>query len=141
MKRVLIIVVLIVAVGASCYFYKTSQKKKEANLFGEVPEKCLPFKENICDLFNCMIDSCWCDELSFPSAILTLEDKEVLNEKDATTAVKEYLEISGSEYIDIRKAVRLNSFFFNVFAYTEEKKEKVFTIAADGTIFIAICNI
>ncbi len=117
-----------------------------------VPSPCESFaREHICALFKCMVDSCWCDEGSIPSPILEEPSAvgsfigagtaAIKSDQDAIAAVQRYVQRTGSEYSDVRRAVKLNNVFWNVFAFNSENDETVFTVAADGTILKTVCGV
>lgn len=105
----------------------------------EVPLECQEFKDDVCALFDCMVDQCWCDDFSDP--VLPAAETEISNEEEAIAFIEQYLESSNSEYNDVRSANALNDVFFNVFAYNVMDDEKVFTVRADGTIILTVCGI
>ncbi|MBU2100739.1 hypothetical protein KKG83_05280 [Candidatus Micrarchaeota archaeon] len=108
--------------------------------FALIPEECMEFKDNVCSLFTCMVDSCYCEE---PEGILVKENKNhyvIGNEKDVVRDVQEYLNSINSEY-KAENAVELNPVFYNVFAFDSERNEKVFVIAVDGAILETTCNV
>jgi len=111
----------------------------------EIPGECLQFKDDVCGLFDCMVEMCWCDDGHFPSPIIKEGSSTVQNEEEAVNAVQAYVTETGSEYSDVQRAVNLGDnihrVFFNVFAYNEAGDEKVFTVAADGTILLTICGV
>jgi len=111
----------------------------------EIPGECLQFRDDVCGLFDCMVDRCWCDDGHFPSPIIKEGSSTVQNEAEAIAAVQAYVNETGSEYSDVRRAVNLSDeihrVFFNVFAYNESGDEQVFTLAADGTIILTQCGV
>ncbi len=111
----------------------------------EIPGTCLQSRDDVCELFDCMVNLCWCDDGHFPSPIIKKGDSTVQNEEEAVNAVQAYIDETGSEYSDVQRAVNLSDeyhrVFFNVFAYNEAGDEKVFTVAADGTILLTICGV
>jgi len=118
----------------------------ELNIFkgipsAEIPKKCLEYRNDVCGLFDCMVDMCWCDEGQVPGPILVEGAGVIESEEEAIIAVKQYVEEASSDYRNVRRAVKLNSVFFNVFAYNAEGDEKTFTVAADGTIFLTVCGV
>ena len=141
----LIIIIIVVAVlvgGVIAWQYLGTLKgeREEETSAIEIPQECQQFQNDTCSLFSCMVDLCWCDTGIIPSPILVKGDTETLNEQAAIAIVDQYLKSNNSEYT-ANKAVRLNSFFFNVFVYDVENNEKVFTVGADGTILATICGI
>ena len=110
----------------------------------EIPQDCRGFRDDVCGLFDCMVDSCWCDETT-ANPILWQWNNIVRNEEEAMAAVWEYVQSSGLEYSEVRKAVNLGDdahrVFFNVFVYNAWGDEKVFTVAADGTIIKTVCGV
>jgi len=110
----------------------------EANSrFKDVPEKCKAFSDDVCGLFSCMTDNCWCDE-GIDGAVLMEGTNDVENEDGALFTVLPYLGrdlLTGNE-----RAVKLNSVFYNVFIDYADREE-VFTVANDGTIIKTVCGV
>lgn len=106
----------------------------------EIPEECIQYKEDICPLFDCMTANCWCDK-GQPSPVLKEGSTVIVDEEGATTAVLEFVLNSGSEYTNVRNVAQISSVFYNVFAINEQGEEKVFTVAADGTIITTQCGV
>ncbi len=99
----------------------------------EIPISCLSDRDDVCALFDCMVDYCWCDEM-FPSSILIEGTTIISNEEEAMNTVKQ---VSGYE---VKRAVKLNNVFYNVFT-NAGGGEKVYTVAADGTIMKTMCGV
>jgi len=104
-----------------------------------IPEECAEFKSDVCGLYSCMVDLCWCEE--GPDRILQLGLKEIKSADGAKAYVAEFVESRGSEFSDVRAAVRLNDVFFNVFVFNESGDKMVFAVAADGAIFKTVCGV
>lgn len=104
----------------------------------EIPGACLESKNDVCDLFDCMVDLCWCEKS--PNAILYEKQTTIDTENGAINLVKEYLKANKIDYNTI-KAVKLNNIFFNIFTYDKNNDEKVFTVAVDGTIIKTQCGV
>jgi len=115
-----------------------------------VPDECAEYKDDTCSLFDCMIDSCWCDDSSPDLPILYETLIAFNNEQGAIDAVNVYkaeLIYNGPndmfetpENWDVQSAVKLNDIFYNVFVDNNEE-ELVFTVAVDGTIIKTICGV
>jgi len=149
MNNAIFIVVVITAVALAGYaifnFALKNQGEVDLNYEGiplsDIPSECLKFKNNVCDLFDCMVDKCWCDEANIPSPIL-LEGKNIIsNEEEAMQAARQYVQDKNLGYSEVKMAVRLNNVFFNVFAYNSANEEMTFTVASDGTILKTICGV
>jgi len=106
-----------------------------------VPSQCEQEAGSICALFDCMVDQCWCLTGAEQGSILAEGSKTIQTEQDAIDAVKAYVQSSGLEYSDVRSAVKLNTVFWNVFAYNSSGDEEVFSVAADGTIIKTVCGV
>lgn len=104
----------------------------------EIPGTCLEFKNDVCGLFDCMVDLCWCEKS--PNTILYEKQTTIDDENDAVNLVKEYLQANKIDYNTI-KAVKLNNLFWNVFVYDINNNEKAFTVAVDGTILKTQCGV
>ncbi len=111
----------------------------------EMSPECIENGNDVCALFDCMVDLCWCDSGNFPSPVLVEGTTTISSEQEAINLVKDYVQTTDSEYSDVRRAVNLGDdvhrVFFNVFAYNDANDEKVFTVAADGTIIKTICGV
>lgn len=115
----------------------------------KIPGKCIEAKDDICELFDCMVDLCWCDDANFPSPILFKGDTEVSSEEEAMQIVRDYIEslkfkegkLAG-ELVErkVERAVELNDIFYNVFC-DAQGEEEVYTVAVDGTIIKTICGV
>lgn len=117
MKNIIFIGVLLLLVGCSL-----SQNCAES--------------EDVCALFDCMVDRCWCDDSTPEMPILHESKQSILNEEQAKELVKEFLD---KDY-EVKRAVRLNNVFFNVFT-DKDSDEVVFTVSKDGTILKTICGV
>ncbi|MFH1588571.1 MAG: hypothetical protein ABIA76_04510 [Candidatus Diapherotrites archaeon] len=107
--------------------------------FASVPENCVEKKDDVCGLFACMVDLCWCKQ---GPDMIVLEGSTALGSEGE---VKEYFEdkrdeITGTSQLEVTKAVKLNSVFWNVFFETENS-EQVLTVAADGTVIQTVCGV
>lgn len=100
-----------------------------------IPAECAEFKDDVCGLYDCMVDRCWCDEGYFPGPILLEGNTVVANEQQAMQVVGDYL-AKG----EVKSAVELNPIFYNVF-YDVEGDEEYYTVAVDGTILKTICGV
>ena len=110
--------------------------------WAEIPEQCFEYREDVCGLFSCMVEQCWCDDSSDKSPVI-YEPKNIMiqNEEEAISLVEEFL--GKSDFADYRvvSGVRLNNVFFNVFIEDANHNEITFTVAVDGTILKTICGI
>jgi len=149
MKKILLILSLLILVGCgdlgeddlSASWYKGITNAK-------VPGACLDSQDDVCALFDCMVDLCWCKES--PDQILYETHIPFDDEQGAIDAVNVYLaelinggletEIENPENLKVIKAVKLNDIFYNVFA-DNNGDEEVYTVAADGTIIKTICGV
>ena len=120
---------------------------EEPNFFNgietvSIPEYCFEYKKDVCGLFDCMVDSCWCKEGS--DQILMEGRTIVANEEDALNVVKNFIfapDATLPEGIVIENAVKINSVFYNVFVNNSFGEEDVYTIAVDGTIIQTVCGV
>jgi hypothetical protein len=116
-----------------------------------VPDTCLSYKEDVCGLFDCMVQSCWCDESSPELPILYETHIEIMDEQGAVDAVNAYLaelvyggistEVEKPEDMTVIRAVKLNTVFYNVFVEDDLGREMTYTVAVDGTILKTICGV
>jgi len=141
MKSKAIFVLVTIIVLSGCF------EPAEPNFFNGIetaliPEDCVEYKEDVCGLFDCMVDSCWCKES--PDQILLEGRTTVANEEDALNAVKNFIFTPYAtlpEGIEIENAVKINSVFYNVFVNNAFGEEDVYTVAVDGTIIQTVCGV
>lgn len=150
MKNGLLIasVLLIIVASSGCIeppVNGDSTKHYKGIATAEIPQECMESSDDVCALFDCMVDLCWCDEGNFPSPVLAEGTAVVASEQDAINIVQNYVQSTGSEYTSVERVVNLgdetHKVFFNVFAYDSANDEKVFTVAADGTIIKTLCGV
>jgi len=140
MKKIIILLVLLVFLFGCPDNPKPEEKVIFKEISGaEIPEFCIEFKEDVCGLYACMTEQCWCKQ--GPNQIV-LEGFTALEREGE---IKEYFEekrdeITGTSQLEVTKVVKSNSVFWTVFVSTENG-EQVFTIAADGTIIDVICGV
>ncbi len=144
MKKLIIgSIIILISLGIIIFLISSPNDNKELNeeiILSEIPESCQQFQDDVCDLFSCMVSLCWCDESISQNSILFEKDKDILNEDQAIIFTKEYLDSIDSNF-DLQRAVKLNEFFYNVFAYNINGDEEVFTVSADGKILVTICGV
>lgn len=114
-----------------------------------VSEKCVEYKDDVCGLYECMVDLCWCFE-AYPGPILFEAGTIVTNEEEAMQVVQDYLDegrfmeedelLGEATAIVVERAVQLDDIFYNVFC-DEEGDEVVYSVAADGSVFQTICGV
>ena len=116
------------------YYYKGINVPKDS-----IPDKC--WDKVDCEMFDCMVDSCWCKEM-FPEGGILYESKvSVLDENSAKSIVMQYLDSKSINYDkNSVKAVKLNALFYNVF-YDVDGSEDVLTISIDGVIMKTECGV
>lgn len=137
MKKLLILFVALF-IGA-CGRGEDDLRLYEGIPTAEIPGNCIEFREDVCRLFECMVDRCWCG-YEIPSPILLEGNSAIQNQEEAIDIVRNYLQKNYVIY-DVQRAVQLNTVFYNVFAYDEQYNEVVYTVAADGTIIKTICGV
>ncbi|MBU2101086.1 hypothetical protein KKG83_07665 [Candidatus Micrarchaeota archaeon] len=103
-----------------------------------ITSECTEFKEDICGLYACMTDRCWCEQS--PDQILLQGNTVIDSEQKAVFHVNNYLNTIASKF-SATKAVTSNNVFFGVFAEDSEGNEKAFTVGADGTIIKTQCGV
>jgi len=110
--------------------------------WAEIPEQCLEYRGDVCELFSCMVEQCWCDDSSNKSPII-YEPKDVMiqNEEEAINLVEEFLEKSDFVGYKVTSVVKLNNIFFNVFIEDARHNEIIFTVVVDGLILKTICGV
>jgi hypothetical protein len=118
----------------------------------ETPQKCDEFESDVCGLFSCMVDLCWCHDLPPSGGILMEGVREIITEEDAEEEVRRYLTgfynhedgvlFGKMRWVEVKNVVELNDVFFNVFAEVDGNgEEEVYTISRDGTIIKTICGV
>ena len=149
MKKILLgLLVLVFLVGCA-------QQEEIGLLFkgiegASVPVECADYKDDVCSLFDCMVDQCWCDDMS-PEPILYETHIVFDDEEGAKDAVNAYIaelmfgdmvsDIENPEELQVKNAVKLNDIFYNVFVEDSEGYEITYTVAVDGTIFNTACGV
>ena len=143
--KIMSIAILLILFSSGC-ITDIDPEKDDKILFrgittAEVPPECSDYKDDVCALFDCMVDRCWCDDSSPESPVIYEPTGVVItNEDEAKKNVMQYLNDNDLEY-KIENCIQLNSVFFNVFASDENDDEVVYTVAADGTIIMTICGV
>lgn len=140
-KGAILIIVGIIVIGGGVIFYAIGPGGEDDSSSGdnEIPVACSEFGNDVCGLFECMVDSCWCD--SSPDVILYEQEGVSLNTTEAVIDyAKEYTN-SNALSQDVINAVKLNNLFYNVFAEDSDGSEIVYTLATDGTIIKTVCGV
>jgi len=148
MKKVTIILLLIAGLGSLVYFayYKwhpgpDDLRRYKGIAWAEIPGECLEYRNDVCGLFACTVEQCWCDESSAePPILYESADVVIQNEEEAVDLVKAFLKNSDFKEYNVKFAVRLTNIFFNVFIENADYGEVTLTVAADGTILKTICG-
>jgi len=113
----------------------------------KIPQKCLEYKDDVCGLFACTVDMCWCDDSTYKKIVYKSEGVSIQNKSEAIMYVEKFLDatIEGDvKYLEAKKmtrAVKLNNIFYNVFGKDSTGNEIVYTLAVDGTIFRTVCGV
>lgn len=140
MKKILALIVLCVFLFGCPDNPKPEEKVVFKEIpWAEIPSNCTEFKDNVCGLFSCMVESCWCKE---SPEMIVLEGNTVLQSEGE---IKEYFqekkeEITGTQLLEITNTAKLNPIFWNVF-FTTENGEQMLTVAADGTVIETVCGV
>jgi hypothetical protein len=114
--------------------------------WADLPNKCINHGDDVCALFDCMVDRCWCDDSS-PELPVLLEKEGITirTEQEAAEYITEiYLTPGPSEismYKELKRVVKLNDIFFNVFIIDGPGNEHTLTLAVDGTVIKTICGV
>jgi len=146
-KIIIILGILIILVGVVVWqAIKGSEDKNTA-----IPEECQKYENDVCELFDCMVDMCWCDDSSPESPILYETYIKVNNEKEAKDAVYAYIAelmygddlllAEKSKNMKVVDAIKLNECFYNVFVVDEEENETVYVVSVNGEIIKTICGV
>lgn len=140
MKKIILILTLLFIVGCSGNLGEDdlSASWYKGVTDAEIPGVCLDSQDDVCTLFDCMVDLCWCDD-SGPDLPILYEGEsiEILTEEEAVSYVQKFV---GEEFT-VTRVVKLNDIFFNIFAEDGSGEETTYTLAVDGTIMTTICGI
>ncbi len=146
---ILIILALVIVMGGLGYFLLSNKEGKDTSV-SVIPTECQPFQDDICSLFECMVESCWCNNSSPESPVLYETYIAVNDEQGAKDAVYAYIAelMYGSDKsvseeakkMKINNVVKLNAVFYNVFV-DKEGEEIVYTVGKDGQILVTVCGI
>ena len=143
MKKIIILIVLTVLL-LGCI---SINGKDEPTLFkgittAEIPGACLEQRDDVCGLFSCTVDRCWCNDATPEGAILS-QRSGITVQTEAVAIIEQFTKENTEyqEYTNVKRAVKLNNIFYNVFTENKEQDEKVFTVAADGTIMLTTCGV
>lgn len=139
MKKIVIVIIIAVLAGVAGGIIFISSGGIKENSSIAIPEKCQAIQGDICALFDCMVEQCWCDTGSI-NPIVFQRDSQITTENQAVSFVNEYLATISTDS-EAKKAVKINSFFFNVFVYDKSENESVFSVSANGKIIITICGV
>ena len=93
--------------------------------------------DDVCGLFACMVDLCWCDSGNVLSPVLHEGDTVITLGEDAMKLTEEYF----PEDYTVTGAKKINTVFYNIFAEDEEGNEEVLTVAVDGTVIKTQCGV
>ncbi len=140
MRKMILIFTLLIIAGCS-----GEQAVFKGIQTATIPQSCADYKNDVCGLFDCMVEMCWCDD-SGPDLpiIYEKEGASISSEDEAAALVSEFVEstdLEYKEYTNIVNVVALNTVFFNVFAENPSGDEMVFTVAADGTVVKTVCGV
>ena len=145
---VLIIVIILLGLG----YFLLGNNKEEVNDIStsSIPTECQDVQDDVCKLFECMVNLCWCDDSS-PELPILYETYITFNdEQGAKDAVHVYIaesiygdnELAAEEAkkMKIKNVVKLNDVFYNVFV-DKEGEEIVYTVSKNGQILKTICGV
>lgn len=142
---IVIILIIVLIIGGVIFGVIYNNKGEKENSKEEeskevvISEKCQDFKDDVCDLFSCVVESCWCG--NGPSPVLAEMGEQVTKEEEATKVVSDYLKSVDSEYIYNIRAVKINDLFYNVFSYDKDGDEQALTISFNGKIIKTVCGV
>ena len=97
---------------------------------GAIPSECTSVQDDMCELFDCMVDFCWCK-----GPVLQEGTQQVTSVEEAEVVIENYI-VEG----EITNSVNLNDVFFNVFVDVDGE-EQVYTVADDGSILETVCGV
>ncbi|MFH1404054.1 MAG: hypothetical protein ABIH11_07290 [Candidatus Altiarchaeota archaeon] len=109
--------------------------------WAEIPQECRGERDDVCGLFECMVEQCWCSDYRVEGPVLVEGKSPVRTPGEAKQVVVDYVKAEKISYSDVRRAAELNDVFFNVFAYDKNGDEMVYTVAADGAIILTECGV
>ena len=145
MKYAIFLILMIICLSCGCIIDDENNDVLYKDIeSAEIPSSCVEHKDNVCALFDCMVENCWCDTANYPSPIL-YEPMGIIisNEQDAIDNVNTFINQNVTKYegYSITKAVKLNNVFYNVFAENSTNDEISFTVAVDGIILKTLCGV
>ncbi len=145
MKKIILLIILtVLLLGCIGVNGKDDPTLFKEITTAEIPEACLEYRDDVCGLFDCTVDRCWCNDVRPEGAILSQRSGiTVQTEAEAIAIVEQFTKENTEyqEYTNVKRAVKLNNIYFNVFAEDKNQDEKVFTVAADGTIIQTTCGV
>ncbi len=94
-----------------------------------------------CDMFSCMVPSCWCKSIPPSNGIVFKSGKKVTDRDGAKEAVSEYLSFNSIPFIQVRNAVKLNEIFYDVFYEDANGDAYGLIVAVDGTVMETQCGV
>jgi hypothetical protein len=145
MKKVIIIIVLVVSVFL--FFGCNNPQPQEPVLFKNIegtslPVECENVKDDVCGVFSCTVDLCWCRE--GPDQVLYEANVTIDSKEKAEDLVREYFSQDSSLGSRVMSSVKLNDIFYNVFVESimdDDRLEKTYTVGIDGTIIQTVCGV
>ncbi|MFA6531153.1 MAG: hypothetical protein WCT31_05455 [Candidatus Micrarchaeia archaeon] len=94
-----------------------------------------------CDMFSCMVPSCWCKSGQLSNGIIFKSGKTVTDRNGAKKTVSDYLSLNSIPFIQVRNAIKLNEIFYNVFYEDANGDVYGLIVAVDGTIMETECGV
>ena len=149
-KTIITTSVIIVIILASLVYWAVTQKwhpGPDALKYyrdietAEITKDCIDKREDVCQLFDCMVDLCWCDDSSPETPIVGFTENTVLKTtEEVETYMQDFLEKNFYDW-EINNVIELNDVFFNVIMTDENGDEITYTVAADGVILKTLCGV
>jgi len=115
---------------------------KDAN----IPAECASFENDACELFECMVAQCSCDKTSKQNPIWEgcaspgLCSYEFRTESSIKGVVEDFINYNNLELTDVKKAIKLNTVFWNVFV-DNNGTEEVYVVVVDGSVIKPACGV
>jgi hypothetical protein len=138
-KNIILILIFILFIVILVFLSYKTRNNLSKNTKEGIPAECQSISD-VCELYDCMVNQCWCDKSNPKGAILYEKEITLKTNKDAEEYVQTYLDEKAIGET-VTNAVELNKIFFNVFAEDSSGDENVYTVSFDGAIFKTQCGV
>jgi hypothetical protein len=110
-----------------------------------LPASCADYKNNACDTFSCIVDSCWCNDspnsvISAGTGVITVESEKEAAQTAILILSEEWVFEKVISMDDVKNTIKLNDIFYNVFIEVDGE-EKVYSVSVDGAVIETTCGV